>query len=142
MEQKRSCAPYGDTMSIARIRLGYDNKQDPERIMMTLWEKINTRQHYLNSGTVPLDDILHTCTEECKNVRPVLPFVPPHHYVPHDEYGVRVAAATVQWLATSCGREFYRQFLGQIGLEVRISEAPKKPITVRELPEKNTEATS
>ena len=76
---------------------------DPEWIMVQLWEKVNIPDGSLNLGQVPLDTILHMCSGDCK---------PKHHYVrPLNPDHVRVAAATVQWLATNVGRSFYQRFL-------------------------------
>ncbi len=83
---------------------------DAEWIMARLWEQANTPDQSRNFGAVPLDVILHFCSQECGTQR-TLSGGKGHCYTrpPKPEY-VKVAAAVVQWLATNVGRSFYEEF--------------------------------
>lgn len=110
----KSESPFGKTMSISRQRLEIPVRPgDPETLMMRFWEKENVRVRWLNGGRIPLDLILHQCNEDC------MPSDGIHHYTRVlEDRDVEVAAATVQWLATNCGREFLRRFFESIDCKV------------------------
>lgn len=100
---------FGITLSNAKRRLDAipnprDQKKDPEHIMARLWAKENTRDSEVNFDGVPLDHILHECGPKCD------PQKGHHSYSEPNEHDVRVASATVQWLATNCGRGFLHEF--------------------------------
>lgn len=105
--------PVGRTLPHAKGRLYSLNEdrreRDPEWIMMTLWDKKNVRRRGLNAGAVPVDAILHTCTRDCGKNMSVIGS-DRHEYVEPDPHDVEVICATVQWLATNCGRSFWGEF--------------------------------
>jgi len=115
--KSKSVSPKGFTLPNAERRLNETPVEmqaiDAEHIITKLWEEENTRQTYRGMGLVPLDTILHVCNEKCGlDGRPVFQFTGNHSYDGQlNERDVRVAAATIQWLATSVGRGFFHNFL-------------------------------
>lgn len=117
----RSVAPVGKTMPNAQGRLveGRKLKLDPEAIMARLWARENTRDR-IDFSLIPLDVILHECNEKCASN------CSNHHYTGKiDERDIRVASATVQWLATNCGRELLTRFFKKIAQKVSRNLAKK-----------------
>ena len=108
----RSLSPYGLTTASAKARLDSAplGENDPERIMMRLWEQVNTSDAALCQGLVPLILIAHRCNEGCKSE---------HAYRPIPRHDMELVAATVQWLACHSGRNFLIKFLEEIGQDVR-----------------------
>lgn len=106
-------APIGLTLPHAKKRLDSlpekEEPKDPEHIMMKLWAEQNTRDSSLNFGLVPIDTILHRCTAKCSEGR-TYAGTPPHEYFPPNEDELRVINATIQWVATNCGRAFLHKF--------------------------------
>ena len=122
MKDLLSLSPVGLTMPIALLRitgLSENHKiKDTECIIAELWAKENTPKNFLNGGNVPLDDILHECTQRCKtrktNDSPRVGDASLHDFSqPLNEHDIRVAAATIQWAATPMGRVFYQRFLDE-----------------------------
>lgn len=112
---KKSVCPLGLTLPRAKSRLDAieseeDKKRDPEHIMMSLWERENTRDTSKNFGKVPVDNILHVCTEKCGASRGFYGGMDPHEYTELNEHDLKVINATVQWLSTNCGRSFLHKF--------------------------------
>ncbi|MFA6297257.1 MAG: hypothetical protein WC629_01710 [Candidatus Paceibacterota bacterium] len=113
-KQKKSLSPVGLTMPVALKRLeslsSKQKRKDAEAIMMLLWENENTRDP-LNGSMTPLDSILHECTEGCGKTRIFSFGADKCVYKPSlNERDVKVAAATIQWIATNCGRSFFEKF--------------------------------
>jgi len=109
-----SLSPKEKTTSYFRKRS--ISKKDPVDVMAELWEKSNARQSWLNHGIVPLDFITHGCNDKCVGTEGN--YVQ-HHFPQDEEFNdrdVRVAAATVRWLATNVGRGFLYSFFKEIGL--------------------------
>jgi hypothetical protein len=106
-------APVGLTLPHAKRRLKElpqeMRRKDPEHIIMRLWAKENTRRFNLNFGKVPIDNILHKCTKKCGKRR-TFAGSPSHDYVPPNVNEVRIINATIQWIATNCGRAFLHEF--------------------------------
>lgn len=103
----KSISPVGKTMPNAQRRLieGRKLRFDPEAIMARLWAKENTR-HGMHFGRVPLDRILHECNDKCCSDR--------HCYQKINDRDIRVASATVQWLATNCGQSLLFEFFKKV----------------------------
>ena len=81
--------------------------------MMKLWAKENTRERIINFGRVPIDAILHSCNENCgKGISFAGP--PACRYLPPNEDEVKIINATIQWLATNCGRDFLHKFQQEV----------------------------
>lgn len=120
MPAHKSLSPIGLTMPIAEARLNMGGKDDPEGIVMKFWSEENTPHDGTNRGLVPLDHILHECTSECREHTDPLSTRKEYHVFtrPLNKHDVKVAAATVQWLATNNGRSFLIKFLEQIGYVV------------------------
>ncbi len=94
-KEKESLAPLGDTLPNAKYRLNTaPQDHDPEMIMMKLWEEENVRRYFLNGGRVPLEAILFL----------------PREVETIQSRDRQVVAATLQWLATNCGRSFLHEF--------------------------------
>ena len=112
-----SLSPKGLTEDIYRVRL--DSLTDPtavskdaEHIIAQMWAKENTRDNNINLGGVPIDKILHRCNSKCKGGADHVEGGHAHYYTGEfDEEEVKIAAATVQFLATNVGRGFYNEFL-------------------------------
>lgn len=126
-EKLESVSPKGFTMPHATRRLveipEKDKAKDPEQIMTGLWEKENTRDTHINFGRVPLDSILHECNSRCGEKLVTFSSIGEKHFYDGklNERDIRVAAATVQWLATNCGRAFFQDFL----IAYRAANEPK-----------------
>jgi hypothetical protein len=110
-------APVGLTLPNKRKRLMSMpvamRKKDPEHIMMELWAKENTRERITNFGLVPIDGILHSCNDDCgKGISYGGP--PACHHLPPNEEEVKIVNATIQWLATNCGRSFMHKFQQEV----------------------------
>jgi hypothetical protein len=116
-ENGECVAPVGLTLSRSLKRLlelpEDMRKSDPEHIIMGLWAKENTRDASLSFGLVPIDNILHECNGDCGKARSYSGG-PSHHYVPPSEEQVKIINATIQWLATNCGRCFLNNFLREL----------------------------
>ncbi len=116
---KKSESPEGVTMPNALHRLKEikekNRRKDAEHIMVHLWAQENVRDPLINFGLVPLDQILHECTEECGKVSRLALTKGLHRYNrKFSTRDTRIVAATVQWLATNVGRCFLREFLRKL----------------------------
>jgi len=119
MPNKKSVAPKGKTLPNSARRLDdldeHLRAKDAEHIITQLWEDENVRSGNMNFGLVPVDVILHECSEKCKSEKErLLALVKSggHVYNPEpNERDVQVVAATIQWLATNVGRCFLHKFL-------------------------------
>ena len=111
-EWNHSLAPFGLTTDIAARRLE-QYSDDPEVVMAKLWEEANVVYPSINMGIAPVDHILHKCVDSCSEDGNT-------HYFSDDleVEKVRVASATVQWLATNCGRAFLEKFFEGIGYKI------------------------
>jgi len=110
--QNPEVSPLGKTMPIAAERLRVATLENPERIIAVMWAEANTREN-IRGYTVPIDSILHECSSRCGTQG---------HYFEHPkdlvstpkDRDVRIIAATIQWIATNCGREFLGRFIEEI----------------------------
>lgn len=124
-------APVGRTLPKSKKRLTTIPKQmrpdDPEHIMVRLWAKENIRERNIDFGFTPVDSILHRCNERCSSG---------HHYydAPKDEE-VRIVSATIQWLATNCGRRFLGDFQKEME---KLNERYHKKLAERYKPQTHT----
>ncbi|MBI1998938.1 MAG: hypothetical protein HYS73_01210 [Parcubacteria group bacterium] len=101
--ETKSLAPFGDTLPGSRRRLEsvpgrFPN--DPEAIMMRLWEEENISRTGVNFGGTIVEAIL--CLGE-----EIGDHAPRGKTSKHDR---RVVAATIQWMATNCGRALFYEF--------------------------------
>lgn len=110
-----SMSPFGVTNPIqaARLKEAKDPSRDPECIIMRMWADECIRDPCLNFGAVPLDRILHRCTEKCIGGCDHVQGGPLHDLGDGNLDGQRVrdVAATIQWLGTNVGRCFVENFL-------------------------------
>lgn len=107
--------PKGLTLPNSKKRLNETPEdmraKDPEHIMASLWEELNTRDRCINLGRVPIESILHTCNEGCGKPGFLNSPTSAHFYNGNlEKRDLEVAAATVQWLATNVGRAFLDRF--------------------------------
>lgn len=128
-------APFGQTLPKALKRLSElreeRKKKDAENIMMHLWDNKNTRCPTINFGLVPVDSILHRCDPECGK-RESFAGTPACNYIAPNEDEVKIVNATIQWLATNCGRSFLHEF------EQALKEAHKQPCVQNDPDDKRT----
>jgi hypothetical protein len=119
----KSLSPFGATTTQERIRLenAPDPQKDPECVMMKLWERENTLESH--AGIVPLDLITHRCNDRCqRRYKNGKRFVQ-HHFSGNIKVrDQRLVAATVQWLATNCGRSFLGRFFEEIGYKLNYTK--------------------
>lgn len=121
----KSVSPFGMTTAqykrrLEGARLGQD---DPEIVMMRMWEELNTPDH--QHGIVPAVLTAHRCNDGCGRFE--------CSYQPLAQSDVELMAATVQWLACPAGRNFLIKFLEEIGYDVDFNHGKKRArATVRE----------
>ena len=123
-EWNHSLAPFGLTTDIAARRLKRFSdtpEDDSEVVMAELWEEANIVSLSINKATAPIDHILHKCAGSCSEDGNT-------HYFSEDleVEKVRVASATVQWLATNCGRAFLEEFFEVIGYKIVPTNRPQQ----------------
>lgn len=123
MVEPASHTPYGKTSRRYRHRLKAPVQFSfPERLITILWEHENKPQPHLQGPRVARI-IAHQCTSHCTGK--------PHHDDGHKYRRltvreVHLMSATVQWMATNCGRAFMHRFSKLLKDMDRLSSADQE----------------
>lgn len=134
-DNRHSFAPFSERppMYAQRMEDGFDVSWR-EQLMALAWEKHNAPTH--SPGPPIICHFTHECTAECGAEharRQLYAFASPHAFKKPDSAQIRAVNAAMQWLGTSVGQNFIREYIRQVDALLEIRDMAEREVAMEQI---------